>query len=1126
MQAFSRSLTVVVGVCFAMATVASRETPSRSLSECTDIPGWKDDYDWGCKDYEKWDVCGGKRKWNNNYDYDLSYYTDKDGVSAAEACCACGGGSGSVAPTKSPTRSTTALTPPTRSPTISPFVHIKQQIKGAPKNGTITKVIIKESILTWRQGIHIESGQNIHLIGEGNDPPILDAQNAVFHLHIDKGATFSATNLSFRNAFKGSISSEGNIVFLNKCEFRGNKGSAKYAAALHIYGEKSNLGEISNCIFENNNAKDGYGALAFEYMHIDSVRIVNTTFQSNTRIAILIYHCEGSGLAIDSCHFKQNDAVDSNGGAFALASSPKLTDISITRTHFEGNKASSGGAIIIDDDKSSIDLIRDCSFVSNIAMGNEYSIAVGGAIINFGIIKAIESSRFIGNEAEDYGPDVYADAVSTTVIRDSQFLTPTTNGQTRVVGPIVRCDENVDIALCPDQSPLCRNAVSKDGEFGVFCGLACPLGQFGVAPDACTTCPKGKYGMEYSTKQAEACELCPKGTSNPFRGQPGPESCSSCSSGTYATMGAPQCFKVCLRGQKQISEDQCRDCSPGKTSSDDDEPECIACAPGRFSSAHGAPNCEKCPAGRRSNAYRSGCVDCERNTYSLDGAETCTPCNASSTSPPGATRCEPCDPGFVFDPVSQRECVGCPPGKRRDHTLPSCVHCEPGYVSKGNAAYCEPCKSGSYAAKNGTSCIDCPQGHYCQHASHAPILCPGNASYCPAKSAMPIIAEAGTYTNAARTKTLPCPPGFYCINGDKRPCPPNTFGDAFNLTADTCSGACSSEMHRYSNASATKCECLPTFVEMDTKCTCPPHMYLSDLTKRCVPCPDGLTKLEAGNEYSKCIATELSTTLLMVIVMLIACIIAAGLVYIMYKRSGSLKRAFRVLTNPLMTNIASMLLDVTDIVSDVISCVNVLNEPQEALKMFKPFYVVTLVTATSASLYLISIRFKAARIYWEVHEREQHVREGRRLTILRDQSQQVVPLVDRKMIAALELKDLQDAMKSYGIAKQLTRAMAYVMIFEDTFMLILNTGVFVTIVLTEGLFVDMARTNPFKILMMVFALVTSFGSMIFKLTKLKDKDNVNTRLEFMKEELDKRSGSSGEVVDESKEKIEMVEMTR
>ena len=89
---------------------------------------------------------------------------------------------------------------------------------------------------------------------------------------------------------------------------------------------------------------------------------------------------------------------------------------------------------------------------------------------------------------------------------------------------------------------------------------------------------------------------------------------------------------------------------------------------------------------------------------------------------------------------------------------------------------------------------------------------------------MPIVAKAGTYTNPAKTKTLPCPPGFYCVNGIKRACPRNTYGNEYNLTADTCTGTCSADVNQHSNESAMRA--MPdTFVNQSKddggyECTC------------------------------------------------------------------------------------------------------------------------------------------------------------------------------------------------------------------------------------------------------------------------------------------------------------------
>ena len=98
----------------------------------------------------------------------------------------------------------------------------------------------------------------------------------------------------------------------------------------------------------------------------------------------------------------------------------------------------------------------------------------------------------------------------------------------------------------------------------------------------------------------------PKGRSNPLQGQIGIEKCLQCEEGKYSGMGAPQCFKVCLRGQEQISVDECKSCTSGKTSNESEWPSSVNCPIGSIAAKEGSPYSEKC-SGTRVNEDRTIC---------------------------------------------------------------------------------------------------------------------------------------------------------------------------------------------------------------------------------------------------------------------------------------------------------------------------------------------------------------------------------------------------------------------------------------------------------------------------------------------------------------------------------------
>ena len=656
----------------------------------------------------------------------------------------------------------------------------------------------------------------------------------------------------------GAILSQSMIAYLINCVFRYNRAREYYGGAVNFLGNQSSF-EINGCTFDSNTANGG-GALALKYTFLADARISHCSFTGNEATgghagAAFIGWITGQKLTIDACTFSSN-AASKNGGAIRIYGSPKISSIIISNTQFDANVANKGGALNVFGTGTTIDLIANCTFINNMAKMRGNIVPNGAAIINYAIIKSIAHSTFQGNYfingiEHGNGIDIYSGAQATTSIRDSQFLTPETNGKARVVGHILRCDHQTNLTLCPPPFEQCADGDPTKLKYGVTCGLACPLGQYGVAPGGCVRCPKGKYGAAISTRQDGACELCPAGRSNPYQGQAGLESCLKCAAGTHSTMGAPHCLRVCVRGQKQVSIDTCQDCAPGQTSTEDAVPKCAACEPGTYAPTKRSPFCRRCSAGRKSNAQRIGCDLCPAGTYSLDGSSACTPCGDGQSSGPGSGGCYSCIPGEAFA-ADGYTCVACAKGMERPHDKMACYMCPSGRIApNASSAYCTPCEGGTYAA-NETACSVCPAGFFCARGVSTPEKCTDAFSYCPRGASQPLPVKGGFYTNLNRTSILECEPGHYCSNGVMTPCPQSTFGESKGLKAQTCSGRCLASVNERSDAGATSCSCLPTFIN-DTatnECVCGTGEYRVEKNDvpRCDKCPPGSVKAEVGNQ--------------------------------------------------------------------------------------------------------------------------------------------------------------------------------------------------------------------------------------------------------------------------------------
>ena len=73
---------------------SANSTQKRRMAGCSDIPNWKDSYGDSCDFFEAYKECGGTSTWE--YTEPISASVDSNGVSAVDACCACGGGNGAA----------------------------------------------------------------------------------------------------------------------------------------------------------------------------------------------------------------------------------------------------------------------------------------------------------------------------------------------------------------------------------------------------------------------------------------------------------------------------------------------------------------------------------------------------------------------------------------------------------------------------------------------------------------------------------------------------------------------------------------------------------------------------------------------------------------------------------------------------------------------------------------------------------------------------------------------------------------------------------------------------------------------------------------------------------------------
>ncbi|MCQ2914969.1 MAG: hypothetical protein MJ247_07235, partial [Alphaproteobacteria bacterium] len=190
----------------------------------------------------------------------------------------------------------------------------------------------------------------------------------------------------------------------------------------------------------------------------------------------------------------------------------------------------------------------------------------------------------------------------------------------------------------------------------------------------------------------------------------------------------------------------------------------VVCAPGNYYDSK-KKECEVCPAGTYSDGT-SGCKNCSRGTFSLEGASQCSSCDSDKCAKgTGLSSCQSCGEGVeVCDPqwgtievckegyaLSDGACVkltslpSCPINQTIYNSCPkgckSCSVCKDGYYCSGG------CGKG-YTEKDGV-CINNETG--CRDGYIKTVM---NTCYaCP----------AGTFQDGRECK--PCGKGFYSSEG-------------------------------------------------------------------------------------------------------------------------------------------------------------------------------------------------------------------------------------------------------------------------------------------------------------------------------------------------------------------------
>ena len=238
-----------------------------------------------------------------------------------------------------------------------------------------------------------------------------------------KNCTFDNCEAANTN-WGGAVYWTGDTGTIDNCTFINNKATLGNNGDCGAIAWYSNGGVLKNSYFENNTGMDKGAAILVYNSNIQSMDIVNCTFNNNKADdsyggygvggAIAVY--AGSGVKIDHCNFTSNNAT--YGGGAIMYSESSLYG-SVSNCNFIGNEAVNGGAIYWETAGGNV---INCNFTSNVATGN------GGAIywnVNGG---SITGSNFNNNEAVNGSAIYLSENVQTFEIKESTFTSNVASG--------------------------------------------------------------------------------------------------------------------------------------------------------------------------------------------------------------------------------------------------------------------------------------------------------------------------------------------------------------------------------------------------------------------------------------------------------------------------------------------------------------------------------------------------------------------------------------------------------------------------------------------------------------------------------------------------------------------------
>lgn len=329
------------------------------------------------------------------------------------------------------------------------FGDIRQAIDLTDSDKTITL----QNTTYNGDGSQIPISKNITIQGPIGQYATLDAKGESRIIKTGNNTLVTFRRIIFKNGFlegsgAGSAIRAGGQVIIENCTFLNNQGESGTAVFLSPDADNS---RINNCIFKGNKGiyagEDDWVEGAAIDVHAGHVNITNSIFENNQALdtgGAINFAIQSIGSQLINCNFTNNTA--STGGAIKIIN----TDILIRNCKFTSNIATSGGAINLRDSKVRLE---NSTFISNSVTNN------GGAIYNdlsntstTGYLN-ISSSNFIDNNAVNGGA-IYSKNILN--IKNSNF----TNNQATNNGGVIYSSNTT---MLINTSALVNNSATNGG---------------------------------------------------------------------------------------------------------------------------------------------------------------------------------------------------------------------------------------------------------------------------------------------------------------------------------------------------------------------------------------------------------------------------------------------------------------------------------------------------------------------------------------------------------------------------------------------------------------------------------------------------------------------------------------